>query len=297
MSDLIELIDTLNVMDIEENEKPKVFWIDDTMYVNDNAYDRNHFTFSCDLYYAWKFAKIFDLDFDYDCEDEVVLNLGKTIMNEFECEDEKEKMIDIDKYFDDIKNDFNDLLVVDWNNTEWQMVKRYIVQCMEENPYGCCIGGSATFISKWLWETINEHIGDTEVCGHIKTFYADENVGEIEKPSVYKVSKENTPKLRDNHPNKKILQELRDKYLEADYYDIIKFADELHKVQETEQLTFKELLHSLMKEKFQDNDNPKIYVEIEKNIEAITKETPNGNIYEITGYRLDDDEDIYLSIE
>ena len=224
MSDLIELLKKLNVTD-NENENPSVFWTDNMMYVND--YANNQFTIPLELYFAWKFAHIFKLDFDYDATDTEVMELGKMIMNDCEesCED-KEKIVDIDKYFDAIKKDFNTILLVNWNDTEWQQVKRHIVQNMEEMPYGC-IDGTATFIAYWLCHTINEHIGDTDEYGHLKVYYADDDISKITYPSVR--STENAPKFRDNHPNTKILRKLRDEYLKNDTYDIIKFAKELHK--------------------------------------------------------------------
>ena len=55
------------------------------------------------------------------------------------------------------------------------------------------------------------------------------------------------------------------------------------------------LLNDVIHEKI--NVKAKIYIELEENIEAVTEQTPFGNIYEITGYRIDDDGDIYLNIK
>ena len=247
------------------NDGLTVFWTDNLMYVNDE-YD-GQATITTDLFSAYKFALLIKaINFDYEANDEDVKYLGEqllTLCDENECS--SSKIINIWDYFDDISDDFEKLTGRRLGIGDKRIIVANITEVGDENH---SIGslecwGSATFIASLLWKYVK---GD---------------------------------ELRNIQPcDNSVINELADEYLEADTYDLHKFAEELHKKsQETEPLTFKDLLHSLMKEKFNENDNPKIYVEIEKNIEAITEETPYGNIYQITGYRLDDDEDVYLSIK
>ena len=247
------------------NDGLTVFWTDNLMYVNDE-YD-GQATITTDLFSAYKFALLIKaINFDYEANDEDVKYLGEqllTLCDKNECS--SRKMINIWDYFDDISDDFEKLTGRRLGIGDKRIIVANITEVGDENH---SIGslecwGSATFIASLLWKYVK---GD---------------------------------ELRNIQPcDNSVINELADEYLEADTYDLHKFAEELHKkAQETEPLTFKDLLHSLMKEKFNENDNPKIYVEIEKNIEAITEETPYGNIYQITGYRLDDDEDVYLSIK
>lgn len=226
-NDLIRLINKLNITN-EDIKKPSVFWTDGMIYIEDE-YEKQ-FTMNIDFFYAWKFAKIFCLDFDYDASDKQVLELGQTIVSEYyeDTFDDVNKEIIIDTFFDMIKKDFNEILLVDWNDIDWQQIKRHICQCIEEEPYACSYGGSATFIAKWLWETINEHIGDTDEYGHRKVIYADDDESTITNATFR--SNKNAPKFRDNHPNKDILRELRDKYLQADEYDINGFTQALKEV-------------------------------------------------------------------
>ena len=244
MSDLVKLIKTLNVTDNERNN-PSVFWTDNMMYVEDD-FD-NKFTIQTDLYLAWKFAHIFELDFDYDATDKQVMELGKMIMDDYEedCE-EKEKIVDINKYFDDIKKDFNEILLVDWNDIDWQQTKRQIVHNIEEMPFGC-VDGTATFIANWLCHTINEHIGDTDEYGHMKVIYADDDIDNMKITYPIVRSKENAPKFRDNHPNTDTLRRLRDKYLENGKYDIIAFAKALKEVKQYQMSTPKNFNEYLLK--------------------------------------------------
>lgn len=200
MSDLIELINKLEVTTSFE-EKPYVFWTENMMYIDDNS--GHNFTLQTDLYYAWKFAHIFDLDLDYDASDDEVLKLGELIVSEYnDCDDFY--LIDVDEYFNDIQRDFNEVLGLKWNDTDWQQVKRNIIQQIENNVDEIGVGGSATFIAKWLYDTINDRI-------------------------VYE--KHEYP-----NENKSLLLDLRNTYLSTDSYDIEKFAKGLHNKMNEEKL-------------------------------------------------------------
>lgn len=237
-----------------------VFWIDDMMYVNDESDGQAIITI--DLYSAYKFALLINAShFDYDTNDDVVKRFSEELL---ENVDEDFYNINVWEYLDDIADDFMTLSNIEINSIN---NKRHIVSSMSEMNDGydlLCGFGSATYIAKLLWDYIKGN------------------------------EKKHIPKS-----NNKIINELADEYLLSDKYDLRKFAEELHKKvgEEKEPLTLKKLMQSLMQEKFYDNDNPKLYIELEENIEAVTEETPYGNIYQISGYRLDDDEDIYLSIK
>ena len=129
MSDLIKLINKLSITD-EDSKEPSVFWIDGMMYINDDS--EHQFTLETDLFDAWKFAKIFCLNFDYDASDKQVLELGQTIVSKYYKDDivSVNKEIIIDTFFDMIKKDFNEILLVDWTDTDWQQIKRHICQCI-----------------------------------------------------------------------------------------------------------------------------------------------------------------------
>lgn len=194
MSDLCKLIDNLSIPSVHDSNI-NVFWEGNVMYLNDVS--GNQFQVNMALYYAWKFSKIFHLDFDYTATDEQVFELGKNIVTMF-YEGNEFYLVDIDDYIDNIKSELSELLKLDWDFETWQQVKRSIVQEMEENISDINVGGSATFIAKWLNDLLNSAL----------------------TLNKYKYSVE----------TKECIETLIDEFLQTDNYDITAFADTLKKI-------------------------------------------------------------------
>lgn len=190
MNEIKTLTNTLDILDPFEQE-PSVFWMDNTMYIDDHS--SNQFITQATFFNAWKFAKIFNLPFDYEASDEQVLNLGKQVVDTYCNCDERNR--DINVFINSIQQNFSIVLGLNWNYTEWQQVKRQLVSNILDNVADVENGGSATFIARWLYDMINDRIVYEK----------------YEYPKQYK----------------DMLLHLRNDTLQFDTYDLTKFAREL----------------------------------------------------------------------
>ena len=166
-----------------------VYWDDGTMYINDES--DGQATAQVSLFQSYKFAVLINAsNFDYTASDKEVEKLSEELLDLI---DEDFYAINIWNYIDDISSDFYKL------TKRWLTIddKRHIVCAMTEMGDGydlTCGFGSASVIAKMLWDYIKGN------------------------------EKANIPKT-----NNIIINRLADKYLQTDTYDIMKFAEELHK--------------------------------------------------------------------
>ncbi len=175
-----------------------VFWTYGTMYINGED-DTQASTSGVTLFQAYRFASIIQTNnFDYDASDEAIKEFQKELLKFYQevfSEDEQKKyIIDVWEYLDDIADDYKKLTGININDIDY---KRTIVSYMSETDWenNCAMGfGSGTYIAR----LISDHI----------------------------VGDERNNVARCNNP---LAIELAEKYLQTDDYDIIKFAEELHK--------------------------------------------------------------------
>lgn len=174
-----------------------VFWIDNTMYVNDN-YDGQADT-TTTLFQAYRFASLIQTpNFDYDASDEEVKELHEELLefykDDWNSDKEREHyIVNVWQYLDDIADDYFKLTGVKINDIDF---KRQIVSYMSETDWenNACMGfGSATYIARLLSDHI---IGDKR-----------NNVKQCNNPIAIR---------------------LAIKYLPTDNYDLHKFAKALH---------------------------------------------------------------------
>lgn len=172
---------------IENNDNIIVKWIDGHMYVGDEH--NNTASQQTSLYQAYRFAILIHASFDYIATDKEVRQLSEKLLDLVEYEDKK---IKVWEFLDDISDDFKIL-----TNRQISIDdKRYIVSVMTDiDDYDMlCEFGSATFISKMLWDYIkgNDY----------------KNIQKCSNPIINKIA---------------------DNFLQADTYDLIEFAEALHK--------------------------------------------------------------------
>ena len=183
---------------IKREDDISVYWVDGWMYVNDES-ENQAVTPTKDLFGAYIFAILIRATyFDYTASDEEVKKLSEQMLD---LVDEEWYKINVWEYIDDIANDFEALTNIKLDIND----KRAIVCHMTEMDDGydlTCSFGSATYLAKLLWRYIK---GDD------------------------KIKKQNGEQFFKGCDNKQI-NELADKYLQSDNYDLNKFAQELHKI-------------------------------------------------------------------
>lgn len=175
-----------------------VFWTYGTMYINGED-DTQASTSGVTLFQAYRFASLIKTScFDYDASDEAIKEFQAQLLEFYQevfSEDEQKKyIIDVWEYLDDIADDYKKLTGVTINDIDY---KRAIVSYMSETDWenNCAMGfGSGTYIAR----LISDHI----------------------------VGDERNNVARCNNP---LAIELANKYLQTDNYDVVKFAEELHK--------------------------------------------------------------------
>lgn len=175
--------------ELKIEDELSVFWTENTMYISDE--NNGQATTNVSLFQAYKFAILINATyFDYTASDEEVKELSEQLLDLI---DEDKRAINVWNYIDDIQKDFFKL------TGRWIGLddKRHIVCCMTEMEDGydlLCGFGSASYIAKMLWDYIKGN------------------------------DKAHIPKC-----NNKAINNLADKHLQTDEYDILKFAEELHK--------------------------------------------------------------------
>lgn len=171
------------------NDGITVSYADRMMCVYDN-YGNKAFM-SSTIYQAYCFANLLLADFDYCADDKEVKELHDELL---ELIEENNRAIDVWNYFDDIHDDFIKLTGIDLGID----VKRDIVSKMAEIDGDgndlLCVLGSSSLIARKLWNYIKGN----------------------DKLNILKCDNE-------------LINELADEYLLCDDYDLIKFAEELHK--------------------------------------------------------------------
>lgn len=187
-------IKAFNELDKAEPKDISVYWDGGLMRVEDQ--NDNQATISTDLFNAYLFALYIKTPvFDYVADDETVKEFQKQLIKfGKECDNLEDKYyVDVWKYLDDIAEDFEKLTGKTINDIDY---KRMIVAYMSDTSEDeCGMGfGSATYIARLL----SDHIIGNE----------RNNIAKCNNPLTI---------------------ELANKYLQTDNYDIIKFAEELHK--------------------------------------------------------------------
>ena len=185
--------------ELKFEDEISIYWIDGMMYVNDE--NDGQASTNTSLYQAYRFAVLIQATiFDYTATDEEVKELSEQLLDLI---DEDWYKINVWEYFDDIADDFKHLTDISLDIDD----KRAIVCHMTEMDDGydlLCSYGSATYIAKKIWDYIkgNEYIHFKDKNGNFQTLQGCDN---------------------------KIINQLADKYLQSDKYDLKKFAEELHK--------------------------------------------------------------------
>ena len=175
--------------ELKTEDKISVYWEDGMMYVNDES--DGQATENVSFFQAYKFAVLINATiFDYTASDEEVKQLGKELLNLI---DEDERAVNIWEYFDDISEDFEKLTGIKIDIDQKRAIVSDMTEMGEDGYNLMCGFGSVSFIAKMLWNYIK---GDNKLYQNC------------------------------NNPT---ANELADKYLQTDDYDIIKFAEELHK--------------------------------------------------------------------
>lgn len=182
----------LSEIDIEEDIT--VYWDGNIMYVNDEI--GHQATANTSLYQAYKFAVMINAsEFDYTATDKEIKELSEELLDLI---DEDFYRINIWEYIDSISDDFEKLTGIKLGIDD----KRSIVCVMTEMQDGydlTCGFGSASPIAKLLWRCIK---GDDR----IKMPNGDLLFKGCDNPTA---------------------NELADKYLMSDDYDLYKFAKAL----------------------------------------------------------------------
>ena len=177
---------------INQADNLSVFWIENQMYVNDES--DGQATETCSLFEAYKFSVLINADFDYTATDKEVKELSEELLDLI---DEDFYKVNVWEYIDSISDDFAKLTGIQLGIDD----KRGVVCGMtDDGAYDIlCDFGSATYIAKLLWRYIK---GDN----NIKMMNGDLLFKGCDNP---------------------IANELADKYLMSDDYDLYKFAKAL----------------------------------------------------------------------
>lgn len=184
--------------EINAEEDITVYWDGNIIYVKDET--GHQATTNTSLYQAYKFSVLINADFDYTATDKEVKELSEELLDLI---DEDFYRINVWEYIDGISDDFKKLTGIQLGIDD----KRGIVCGMtDDNAYDIlCDFGSATYIAKLLWRYIK---GDNR----IKMQNGEPLFKGIDNP---------------------IANELADKYLMPDDYDLMAFAKALHKTTQT----------------------------------------------------------------
>lgn len=182
--------------EINLEDEISVYWVDKWMYVNDES--EHQAVTPTSLFDSYKFAILINASsFDYTATDREVKELSEEMLDLI---DEDFYKINVWEYLDDISYDFEQLTGFKISIDD----KRGIVCNMTEMEDGfdlLCGFGSATYIAKLLWRYIK---GDSKI-------------------------KNNNGRLIFQGCDNRIANELADKYLQPSDYDLIAFAEALHK--------------------------------------------------------------------
>ena len=183
---------------IKQEDNLSVFWMENQMYVNDES--DGQATETCSLFEAYKFSVLINADFDYTATDKEVKELSEELLNLI---DEDFYRVNVWEYIDSISDDFAKLTGIQLGIDD----KRGVVCGMtDDGAYDIlCDFGSATYIAKLLWRYIK---GDN----NIKMMNGDLLFKGCDNP---------------------IANELAEKHLMSDDYDLKEFAKALHKVTQT----------------------------------------------------------------
>ena len=183
---------------IKQEDNLSVFWMENQMYVNDES--DGQATETCSLFEAYKFSVLINADFDYTATDKEVKELSEELLDLI---DEDFYRVNVWEYIDSISDDFEKLTGIQLGIDD----KRGIVCGMtDDGAYDIlCDFGSATYIAKLLWRYIK---GDN----NIKMMNGDLLFKGCDNP---------------------IANELAEKHLMSDDYDLKEFARALHKVTQT----------------------------------------------------------------
>ena len=176
--------------ELKVEDELSVFWTENMMYVNDE--NDGQATTNVSLFQAYKFAILINATyFDYIASDKEIKELSEQLLNLI---DEDKKAINIWNYIDDIQKDFFKLTGRWIGLDDKRHIVCYMTKIGEDNYDLMCSFGSASYIAKMLWDYIKGN------------------------------NKAHIPKC-----NNKVINNLADRYLKTDEYDILKFAEELHK--------------------------------------------------------------------
>ena len=183
---------------IKQEDDISVYWIENQMYVNDES--DGQATETCSLFEAYKFSVLINADFDYTATDKEVKELSEELLDLI---DEDFYRVNVWEYIDSISDDFAKLTGIQLGIDD----KRGVVCGMtDDGAYDIlCDFGSATYIAKLLWRYIK---GDN----NIKMMNGDLLFKGCDNP---------------------IANELAEKHLMSDDYDLKEFAKALHKVTQT----------------------------------------------------------------
>lgn len=143
-----------------ESYELSVFWTDNMMYINGK--DDSQANTSTSLFQAYRFASLIGTpQFDYEATDEEVKEFQKELLDFykdiFSDEEQKQYIVDVWEYLDDIATDYYQLTGVQINDIGF---KRAIVSHMCETDLENEVGmgfGSATYIARLVHDYI---IGD-----------------------------------------------------------------------------------------------------------------------------------------
>lgn len=176
--------------ELKVEDELSVFWTENMMYVNDE--NDGQATTNVSLFQAYKFAILINATyFDYIASDKEIKELSEQLLDLI---DEDKKAINIWNYIDDIQKDFFKLTGRWIGLDDKRHIVCYMTEIGEDNYDLMCSFGSASYIAKMLWDYIKGN------------------------------NKAHIPKC-----NNKVINNLADRYLKTDEYDILKFAEELHK--------------------------------------------------------------------